>query len=426
VKRRTLRLIILFASLLLGALIVIQVIWVQRAYKLQETQVTYDIAKSLVEVSRQIQEHAGDSTFLLDPIRQIDDNTFIVKTNETLDPFYAEQVLTHEFKNQEINLDFEYNLYNCFNDSVIYTKAVYINEGIAQEKEKPSVEVNWKSDDGHYFSVYFPNKSDIVLGRLTFWYYSSFLLVVMILFFAYTISIIFKQKRLSEVKTDFINNMTHELKTPISTIALSSDVLLRPDIIEKPEKLKNYATIINRENQRLQRQVEKVLEIASLEKDKVELSLTTIDLHAMINEVVQTFEPSINDKNGHFITKLLATNCTVEGDVTHLNNVLVNLIDNAIKYCEVAPIIEISSQNIDNKIVIEITDNGIGISNEMVKLIFDKFYRVPTGNIHNVKGFGLGLYYVKTMVQEHSGKISAVSNPNKGSNFTLTLPLLND
>lgn len=422
-KRKTIRLIILLATVLLSSLMVVQVIWVTRAYKLQETQVTYDITKALINVSRNIQEHAGDSTYLLDPIRQINDNTFIVNINETLEPYYVEQLLTREFKNQEINLDFEYNLYNCFNDSVVYTKAVYINQGIAQVKENPSVEVNWLSDDGHYFSIFFPNKSDIVIKRLRFWFYSSLLLILIIFFFAYTISVILKQKRLSEVKTDFINNMTHELKTPISTIALSSEVLMKPNIVDNPERLNNYAEIIYRENYRMQQQVEKVLQIATLEKDKVELKLKTIDLHQLITEACKTYAPIYAEKNGRLNTSFKATEFLVTGDEIHLNNIFTNLIDNACKYCEVEPKIEITTQNKNGNIEVSISDNGIGMTAEASKQIFEKFYRVPTGNVHNVKGFGLGLYYVKLMVNEHHGSISVQSSLKTGSTFKVSLPV---
>tara|TARA_B100000508_G_C11461858_1_gene279629 strand:+ start:391 stop:1665 length:1275 start_codon:yes stop_codon:yes gene_type:complete len=422
VKRSTIRSIIVLAALLLSALLVVQTIWVMRAYRLQETQVNYDITKSLKLVSKEIQYHLGDSTYMVDPVKQIDKSTFVVKILEPLDPYYAEQVLTREFKNQEINLDFEYNLYDCFNDSVIYTKAVYINQGKAQEKEDPSIKVNWKSEDGHYFSVYFPNKSEIVLGRLKFWFYSSLLLLIIVLFFAYTISVILRQKRLSEIKTDFINNMTHELKTPISTIALSSEVLMDTQITGQPDRLKNYAAIIQRENLRMQRQVEKVLQIASLEKDKVDLKLIELDVHKMIQEVISNFTPLLDEKNGHINTKLMATNCTINGDETHFSNIITNLIDNAIKYCEHLPHIMISTKNKNGNIIVEIQDNGIGLSPEVSKLIFDRFYRVPTGNVHNVKGFGLGLHYVKIMVEEHGGEISVKSKLKEGSTFCLKLP----
>ena len=394
-----------------------------RAYRLQETQINYDINKSLKLVSKEIQLHLGDSSYLNDPVNQIDKSTFVVKIIEPLDPYYAEQVLTRAFKNQEINLDFEYNLYDCFNDSVIYTKAVYINKGKALEKDDPSVKVNWKSEDGHYFSVYFPNKSEMVFGRLKFWFYSSILLLVIVLFFTYVINIILRQKRLSEIKTDFINNMTHELKTPISTIALSSEVLMNPKIVDQPERLKNYASIIQRENLRMQRQVEKVLQIASLEKEKVDLNIKTLDFHSIISEVAVNFAPLLEQNKGEITLTLKAKKSIVEGDETHLSNIITNLVDNAIKYCNSLPKIEIKTRNSKDFLNIEIVDNGIGISTETSKLIFDRFYRVPAGNVHNVKGFGLGLHYVKLMLEEHNGSISVKSKIDEGSTLCIKIPI---
>ena len=418
--------IIFAATILLGGLVVSQIIWIRRAYQLQETQVNHDITMTLKKVSREIQLHQGDSSFLLDPVRQPMPNTFVVKINENLDPYYIETMLTREFKNEEINLDFEYSLYDCFNDSVVYTKAVYINEGQAIQREEPSAAVSWKSNDGHYFSIHFPNKSAMVQSRLNFWIFSSFILIVLITFFAYTISVILKQKRLSEIKNDFINNMTHELKTPISTIALSSDVLMKPGIENNPDRLKNYAAIIQQENNRLQKQVEKVLQIATLEKDQVDLNLQPLDLHELIEQVCRSFKPLITNKNGVITCSNNAGKSMVLADEIHLTNVLNNLLDNAVKYNHNEPRIEVSTTNLNNLIQVSIRDNGIGMSPEEQKMIFDKFYRVPTGNVHDVKGFGLGLYYVKSMVLKHRGQIQVNSKKGEGTEFILEIPLNHD
>lgn len=423
-KNSTIRFIILVATLLLGGLIVSQIIWVTRAYRLQETQVNYDITQSLKKVGEDILLHYGDSSFMLDPVTQINEQTFLVKTNLSPDADYVEAALTREFKTREINLDFEYNLYDCFNDSVIYTKVVYINEGETTLKENPSVEVSWKSNDGHYFSVFFPNKGEIVLGRLNFWIFSSLLLVVVVFFFAYTIQIILKQKRLGEIKTDFINNMTHELKTPISTIGLSADVLQQEDIANHPERLKNYADIIKRENQRLQLQVEKVLQIASLEKNQLDLDLKTISIHEMIKTTLKTFEIPLQEREGKIMLKLEAKNDEVEADMTHMQNVITNLVDNAIKYCQKQPAVEISSYNRGGFLFIDIKDNGIGMKSDQMKQVFDKFYRVPTGNVHNVKGFGLGLHYVQQMIEAFHGSVVVRSQEGQGSTFSLKLPIV--
>ncbi|MCB0481637.1 MAG: HAMP domain-containing histidine kinase [Flavobacteriales bacterium] len=422
-KNSTIRFIILVATFLLGGLIISQVLWVRRAYVLQETQINYDITQSLRKVATDILIYYGDSSFLLDPVTQINDQTFIVKTNLSPDADYVEAALTREFKTREINLDFEYNLYDCFNDSIIYTKAVQISHDQTTVKEKPSVQVIWKSNDGHYFSIFFPNKNKMVFERLNFWIFSSFLLLVVVIFFALTINIILKQKRLSEIKNDFINNMTHELKTPISTIALASQVLQQADIITKPDRLKNYANIIQKENQRLQIQVEKVLQIASLEKDKLDLKKTNVNIHSLLQEVAKTFEMPLGELQGKLEFNFKASSAEVLADEFHLSNVFMNLIDNGIKYCQRQPHIVLSTEMVQKSIRITVKDNGIGIPTEELKNIFEKFYRVPTGNVHNVKGFGLGLHYVKQIIEQFGGKISVESEKEKGSSFIITLPI---
>jgi len=422
VKNSSIRLVIIIATILLVGIVSVQLIWIQRAYQLQVTQLNYDITQALIQVSRAIQNHQGDETLLLDPVKQVEDQTFIVKTNENPDPDYIEALLTQEFKKQEINLDFEYNLYNCFNDSVIFTKAVKIDQGKAVEKENPSTVVNWRSDDGHYFSVYFSNKTKMVIDRLNFWIFSSFLLLVLAAFFAYTINIILKQKRLGDTKNDFINNMTHELKTPISTISLSTNVLLKPGIENQPERIRNYAEIIKKENERLQLQVEKVLQIASLDKDKVEMQFETCNLFELVSDSVSTFKTIIEENSGTITSNIANKNIEVKLDKIHIYNVLSNLIDNAIKYCDTNPEIEIAVYEKGNNIEIHVQDNGIGMKPSEVKYIFDKFYRVPTGNLHNVKGFGLGLYYAKVIMQAHNGSISVEKNEPIGSAFILKIP----
>ncbi|MDB9726021.1 HAMP domain-containing histidine kinase, partial [Salibacteraceae bacterium] len=218
------------------------------------------------------------------------------------------------------------------------------------------------------------------------------------------------------------NNMTHELKTPISTISLSTNVLLKPGIENQPERIRNYAEIIKKENERLQLQVEKVLQIASLDKDKVEMQFETCNLFELVSDSVSTFKTIIEENSGTITSNIANKNIEVKLDKIHIYNVLSNLIDNAIKYCDTNPEIEIAVYEKGNNIEIHVQDNGTGMKPSEVKYIFDKFYRVPTGNLHNVKGFGLGLYYAKVIMQAHNGSISVEKNEPIGSAFILKIP----
>lgn len=275
--------------------------------------------------------------------------------------------------------------------------------------------------DGHYFGIYFPAKTALVIGQMDFWVFSSFMILAVVIFFGYAIAIILKQKRLSEIKTDFINNMTHELKTPISTIGISSSMLMREDVREDPERQKQYAKIIHSENERLKSQVERVLQIATLSPDKLELKNETIDMHTIINGALEALEVKMTETGGELLKNCQAKNSLVQGDKVHLTNLIYNLIDNALKYTNEEPRIEVKTSNVGRLILIEIIDNGIGIEPKHQRLIFDKFFRVPTGNVHNVKGFGLGLFYVKTVVEAHQGTVSVSSTHGKGSNFSVKL-----
>jgi two-component system phosphate regulon sensor histidine kinase PhoR len=242
------------------------------------------------------------------------------------------------------------------------------------------------------------------------------------LVFAVSVFTILKQKRLSEVKTDFINNMTHELKTPISTIALSSDVLRKVDENTDLERVKQYATIIHAENSRLESQVERVLQLAKLEKDKIQLKKEAIAVHGLVEKCAQAFDLVISQKQGDLKLDLSAESDQIYADRVHLSNVIHNLLDNATKYAEETPQIEVRTYNEKGGLVIEVVDNGKGMTEDQMKQIFEKFYRVPTGSVHDVKGFGLGLYYVKEIVSAHRGRIEVQSEIGVGSTFKIVLP----
>jgi two-component system phosphate regulon sensor histidine kinase PhoR len=224
------------------------------------------------------------------------------------------------------------------------------------------------------------------------------------------------------MKTDFVNNMTHEFKTPIATISLASEMLTNPSVQDSRQKIAKYANIIYDENNRLKSQVEQVLQISVLDKRDFKLMKKEFNIHEIIENAVENYQLVVEQRNGKMILDLKAEPSHIFADPVHFYNIISNLIDNAIKYSEKAPIIKISTSSLSNGVSISIEDNGIGISPENIKLVFKKLYRIPTGNLHDAKGFGLGLYYVKTMVEAHGGKIKLRSELKKGSTFELFFP----
>ena len=234
-----------------------------------------------------------------------------------------------------------------------------------------------------------------------------------------------KQKKMGEIKNDFINNMTHEFKTPIATISLAVDAMRNEKVIENREKMNYFSGIIKEENQRMNRQVETILKASQLERQQAELNMKPVHVHEIIKDVVDNFALQLEDKNGKAELILNAQNDLVEADEVHLSNMVNNLVDNALKYSKenVPPVVKLTTQTTAKNFVMKIEDNGIGMNRETLKRIFERFYRAHTGNLHNVKGFGLGLSYVETMVEAHGGDIKADSTLGKGSTFIIELPL---
>ncbi len=274
-----------------------------------------------------------------------------------------------------------------------------------------------------YLAIYFPNRTTLVLSSVWKPMTLSILFTAIILFcFAYTIQVIFRQKKLSEMKTDFINNMTHEFKTPIATISLAADSIGSPMVVSNPDKIRRFVDIIRQENRRMNSQVERVLQMALIDKNEFQLRLDEVNLHDLIRQAVDNFSVQVERREGTLETDLQAERPVIVGDGTHIAGIIHNLLDNANKYSPDKPHITIRTRDVPLGVEITVQDQGLGISKEARKHIFDKFYRVHTGNIHDVKGFGLGLSYVKAIMTAHKGLVDVKSEPGKGSRFILTFP----
>jgi len=420
VSRNTLRIIVILAAVSILGLTVTQVYWVRKAFDLREKQFNRDVQTSLNSVANRIFEINKTPIPDNSPVEQLSTNYFVVLVNGPVNSSVIGILISSEFEKRNISATYEYGVYDCEEQCMKgadFSLHKTAGKATASLTDMPA----WKND-GYYFAVQFSSIEANLISQMGIWVYSSAVMLVVIFFFVYTLLVILKQKRLSEIQKDFINNMTHEFKTPLSTIAISSEVLKDPGITQTPERLLNYASIIQNETHRLKQGVERVLQMARMEKSDVGLKNEKLDVHEVIHDAVQNSSLQLQEKNGEVELHLNATQSIIMADKLHLTNVLFNLIDNAIKYNQQLPRLTITTENQNGSVIIEVKDNGIGISSENQRKIFHQFYRVPTGNLHDVKGFGLGLNYVKLMVEAHKGKISVQSKLGEGSTFKIILP----
>ncbi|MDB5226477.1 MAG: Two-component sensor histidine kinase [Bacteroidota bacterium] len=412
--RAAIRNIILLAFISLAGIIATQIFWVKKAIDLKEQQFNHRAYVALKSVAdRLIQD--SHYKVQLDGINKKSSNFYTLDFSSPVNVTMLENYLIIESKNQNLNADFEYGIFECTTDSFYYGRFVNIKNIHKVER----LHIKAKPFENYYIGVLFPKKRTYLQDDFELLIFFSIVLMVVIGFFTYTILVILKQKKLSEIKTDFVNNMTHEFKTPISTIALSSDVLMRDDIIYNPERLKHYATIISEENKRLKSQVEAVLQVSQIDSNKLHLNFTDVDVHELIQNIIKNFEPRLSELHGQLHLSLNAKKTVIYADEVHLTNILYNLLDNAIKYCDKVPQIQVATVNKHKGIEISVKDNGKGIDSSSQNMIFQKFFRVPSGNLHDVKGFGLGLFYVKNMIKLHKGKIALHSVPKVGTTFTI-------
>ncbi len=441
--KKLIGILILLATVSVAGIIATQIYWLDKAFKVQQTQLDLRkeqataeskqfndrVTMALTNVANEILTINNDPAELFQAVKQIRPNYFSVAINDTVHPYLLESLLKSEFQRRNIGENFEYGVYDCFTDSIVYGDYIALNDDTTITDYTASTpQIKWDKD-GHYFGVFFPDRTlyevSTLKPKVSTWAFSAIISLIVFLFFAYAVYLILRQKKLSEMKSDFINNMTHELRTPISTISLSSEILLGDKIKDQPERLKNYAQLIYNENQRLRLQVDKVLQLALLDKKGVEINYQPLDMHQIIKNAAESITLVRENDEISINLELIAENQNISGDPVHISNVIHNLLDNATKYSKAKTAILIKTSNMRDNLIIEVEDNGIGIPRKSIDYIFDKFYRVPTGNLHDVKGFGLGLYYVNQIVMAHKGKISVKSKEGEGTIFTLQFPIKN-
>ena len=422
-SNKSLRIIFMLAVLCTVLVIITQFFWIRKAYDLEKSIFNTHVTSALKNVAVQLRALNNNKSPVDSIVTQVSDNYYTVKVDDKIDSTVLEHLLKRELLAQQIKTDFEYSVYDCETENMRYGKYVSFKKNVEIEVIPDKTVFPRTIKGNNYFGVNFPLLNDFLNQEMISWFISSGVLVLFLLILAYAIFIIFRQKRLSEIQKDFVNNMTHEFKTPLATIKISSEVLKNPNIINNPERLLNYATIINNETLHLTHQVERVLQMAKSDRDKLELNIETVALKPMLLDIIdKTYKPLLRTRGGDIRIFFKPDDVSINIDRLHMKNVISNLLDNAIKYCVRNPEIDIRCEDTGAGINISIKDNGIGISKENIKHIFNKFYRIPTGNLHDVKGFGLGLNYVKLICKLHGGSVSVKSELEKGSEFCIFIP----
>ncbi len=415
-KKRTLHIIIFGGVFSILLLFIVQFFWAKNLIHLESKQFNHKVKIGLLNAGYKLKLIHHSKIDKIHLVKQLTDNSYVVEVQDIVNPTTIDSLLQIEFMAQELYSPYKIAIYDCFTDSVIYAHSGSENANYVAAKDYG---VDWNINS-YNFGVIFP-KINPLKQHLNIGIASGVVIFGIVGFFIYVVTMLIRQKKLDEMKTDFINNMTHELKTPISTISLSSNVIMNKNIISQPERLKHYAGIINQENERLKTQVERVLQLALFEQKDFGLDVKSVSVNKMIEKAIEPYKLLLEEKNGKY--SIEGESLFAELDEHHFCNAISNLIDNAIKYCkEENPFIQIHTFNLGKEISIKVMDNGIGMEKEEMKHIFKKFYRAPTGNIHNVKGFGIGLSYVEQIVKMHNGSIKVNSYKNKGTTFDVTLP----
>ncbi|RXR23335.1 HAMP domain-containing histidine kinase [Flavobacterium stagni] len=415
-KTKNLNSIIVLGMIATLGILVAQLLWTNQAFNLEEKKFTQKTHIALLEVVKKLYEGKGSELPSNNPVEKVANDYYIVNVENDFQPDILEFYLKTEFAKMNITTDFEYAMYNCQSDEMVYGNYVSFTD---RKPTSHTVYFPKHKNLVYYFAVRFPNETTYLLSSLRFWFILSFALMIVLFVYVYSIYTIIQQKKYSELQRDFINNMTHEFKTPLSSILLASSYLNKQDAIRDNKKLHDYTEIIINQSKKLNHHIEKVLNIAKSDESPLALQPEKLQLLPLLQEAAD----SIRLKNDQLVVSINASrDYTIEADRFHFSNIIYNLIDNSVKYCDVTPNIQITVSEDRNGLRLDFSDNGIGVAPKNLNLIFDKFYRVADKKSNEVNGFGLGLFYVKKICTQHQWKISAQNNKEQGLTISIQIP----
>ena len=415
-KAKNLNIIIVLGLIATIGILIAQLLWTKEAFNLEEKKFSQKTHIALLEVVKKLYEGTNSELPAENPIRKVANDYYIVNIDNDFEPEILEYYLKAEFEKFNIATDFEYAMYNCQSDEMVYGNYISLTD---KTVKKNTVYFPKHKNLVYYFAIRFPNETSYLFSSLRFWFILSFALIIILLVYVYSIYTIIQQKKYSELQRDFINNMTHEFKTPLSSILLASSYLKKQEIINTNEKLEKYTDIIINQSNKLNHHIEKILNIAKSDNSPLTLDKKELHILPILNDVVENMKL----KHEHLTVELSSDKeYKIVADEFHFTNIIYNLLDNSIKYCDENPSIKINLSEENNKIKLNFSDNGIGIANKNLNFIFDKFYRIPSIKSNEVNGFGLGLYYVKKICSQHNWKIFASNNTDKGITISIIIP----
>ena len=407
-KTRHLRFVILFGSFVLTGLFLIQLYWFRKAFNVEEKQFDHSVQIALMRVADSVSSKAE--------VKKLSSTFYFVTTESPLDNEKIENLLTLELLKRNLLLEYELGVYNAHDDTLLYGQYV---EGKRKYSLDPGSVTHTSKDTIKNFAVYFPKKESYVIARLDVWIFSTLALLLMMCFFAYAIFTLLRERKFAELKTDFINNMTHEFKTPVTNIGITGEIIRKK--VPAEAGIGVYVDILLKENEKLRKKIENILLGSSVDQQRT-VCLQRIDIHKLIIECADAFDLKVRERNGLLRLELNAESALILGDRELLTQAINNVIDNAEKYSRSSPHILVRTTESKRGIEIEIADKGVGIPGKLHKKVFDKFFRVQNGNVHNVKGFGLGLSFVKSVIRLHRGDVKLFSSLNEGTEVKIILP----
>jgi two-component system phosphate regulon sensor histidine kinase PhoR len=421
-RSSTLKWIVLSATLLAALVVTVQLYWLKKVYSFEQRQFNVDVVKSIRGVFEDLEMNDAPGLNQNDLINAPADNYFSFKA-DTIPPrdsliFYIQD----EFADFGVLTDCKLAAYSAADGKYIYDAFIPAPASRYAGIKLPTQDLPVYSKDYDHILLYFPHRQEYILEQMDFWIVSTVVLFLALIGLAASLFYFYRQKFLAETQKDFVNNFTHEFKTPLAVMKIASDVLSQESIARQPDRLERYATIIRNQTEHLQEQVERLLRTASIETKEIPINKEAIDPDLLIEQALGKVQPLIDEKKAKVEVKLESGGSMVHADKAHLELAVVNLLENALKY-SADPHIVVETGHFEDDFYISVKDNGIGIEKQYLKNIFKKFYRVPTGDIHDVKGFGLGLNFVKRIIDAHKGKIKVNSLPGIGTEFRLFIPL---